>query len=58
MLVAPSDVRGMADALARLMDDEALRARLGAAGRVKVLADYELAASADRLVGIFRRRLV
>ena len=58
VLVAPSDVRGMADALARLMDDEALRARLGAAGRVKVLAEYELAASADRLVGIFRRRLV
>ena len=58
VLVAPSDVLGMADALARLMDDEALRVRLGAAGRVKVLAEYELAASADRLVGIFRRRLV
>jgi glycosyltransferase involved in cell wall biosynthesis len=57
LLVAPSDVAGMASAVAGLMDDPATRARLGAAGRVKVMAEYELAGSADRLMEIFRRRL-
>jgi glycosyltransferase involved in cell wall biosynthesis len=57
LLVAPSDVRGMAWAIARLMDDEALRETLGKAGRVKVGAEYALAGSADGLLEIFRRRL-
>jgi len=57
LLVPPSDVRGMAAALVRLMDDAALRSTLGAAGRVKVKAEYELGASADRLRDIFARRL-
>jgi colanic acid/amylovoran biosynthesis glycosyltransferase len=57
LLVAPSDVAGMAAAIGRLMDDEGLRERLGKAGRVKVEAEYALAGSADRLMEIFRRRL-
>jgi colanic acid/amylovoran biosynthesis glycosyltransferase len=57
LLVAPSDVLGMAGALMRLMDDGDLRAGLGAAGRRKVMAEYRLAESADRLLDIFRRRL-
>lgn len=37
LLVAPRDVRGMADALKRLQADPELRARLGAAGRETAL---------------------
>ena len=57
LLVPPSDVQGMAAAMARLMDDGGLRERMGKAGRVKVQAEYELSASADRLLDIFQRRL-
>jgi colanic acid/amylovoran biosynthesis glycosyltransferase len=57
LLVAPSDIEGMAGALARLMDDPALREWLGKAGRVRVQQSYELSSSADRLAAVFRRRL-
>lgn len=57
LLVPPSDVHGMAAALARLMDDADLRSTLSLAGRRRVQAEYELSASADRLHDIFSRRL-
>lgn len=57
LLVAPSDHEGMAAALARLMDDPALRESIGKAGRQRVLKKYEISASADRLSDIFHRRL-
>jgi glycosyltransferase involved in cell wall biosynthesis len=57
LLVPPSDVAGMAAAIARLIDDAPLRERLGKAGRIKVEAEYALSASADRLLDIFTRRL-
>jgi colanic acid/amylovoran biosynthesis glycosyltransferase len=56
LLVAPSDVEGMAAALARLMDDPELRNSLGKAGRVRVQECYELGKSADRLAAVFRGR--
>jgi glycosyltransferase involved in cell wall biosynthesis len=57
VLVSPSDAEGLAAALERLLDDPALRARLGAAAREHVLERWRLDASVDRLAEIFRRRL-
>lgn len=57
LLVAPSDDVGLAGALASLMDDPALRRRLGAAGRQRVLDRYDLQRNTERLAEIFRRRL-
>ena len=57
LLVAPSDIEGLACTLERLMDDPALRESLGKAGRVRVQQSYDLAKSADRLAEVFRRRL-
>lgn len=57
LLVAPSDVDGLVDALAQLMDDEELRARLGKAGRARVLAEYDLRENVQRLAAIFAERV-
>lgn len=57
LLVTPSDAEELAAALAALIDDPALRLRLGRAGRRRVLDDYNLAANVERLAEIFRTRL-
>jgi glycosyltransferase involved in cell wall biosynthesis len=57
LLVAPSDVDGLVAAIERLMDDPALARRLAEAGRIKVLAEYELNGSIARLADVFERRL-
>lgn len=57
LLVDASDARALALAVERLMDDPALRRRLAASGRERVLADYALSANTARLAAIFRRRL-
>ncbi len=57
LLVAPSDIRGLAAALARLMDEAMLRESLGKAGRLRVQQCYEISKSADRLADIFHHRL-
>jgi glycosyltransferase involved in cell wall biosynthesis len=44
LIVPPGDASALADALARLAGDAALRTRLGAAARAKVLAGYTEAA--------------
>ncbi|HMB67855.1 MAG TPA: glycosyltransferase [bacterium] len=49
LLVPPRDAAALADALERLARDPELRARLGAAGRAKVEAEFDLAANVDRL---------
>ena len=53
LLVAPSDVNGLADAIERLMDDPSLRTRLGAAGREKVLREYDLRRNVASLADFF-----
>jgi glycosyltransferase involved in cell wall biosynthesis len=57
ILVAPSDVDELAGAIASLMDDAALRRRLGEAGRRRVMEKYDLARNTERLAEIFRRRV-
>jgi colanic acid/amylovoran biosynthesis glycosyltransferase len=56
-LVAPSDEEGLASAIATLMDDGALRRRLGQAGRRRVIESYHLKRNTEQLARIYRRRL-
>ena len=58
LLVAPSDVEGLAAAMARLMDDPALCARISVAGRQQVVAHYHLGANADHLAKLFEGLVV
>jgi colanic acid/amylovoran biosynthesis glycosyltransferase len=57
LLVPASDEKGLAGAIARLMDDPELRLRLGRASRTHVLEDYNLPRNIEALGAIFRRRL-
>ena len=54
LIVPPRDVPALGAALARLRDDAALRARLGAAGRTRALADFGLDRMLDRMETVFR----
>ncbi len=49
LLVPPGDPRALADAIARLHDDPALRARLGEAARARVEHDFDLRRNAASL---------
>lgn len=57
LLVPPNDAMSLAGALAQLLADESLRARLGKAGRAKVVAEYEIHKNTHQLMDIFRARL-
>jgi colanic acid/amylovoran biosynthesis glycosyltransferase len=54
LLVAPDDVPALTEALRRLVDDAALRARLGRAGRRRVLEEFVPDPNAARLVTLLR----
>ncbi len=54
LLVPPGDVPALAAALAGLVDDAALRGRLAQAGHALFLARLDAAATAERMLGIFR----
>ena len=57
LLVTAADDEGLAAALARLMDDDALRARLGRVAREQVAASYDLRHNVARLVEVFAARV-
>jgi glycosyltransferase involved in cell wall biosynthesis len=57
LLVPPADIGALADSLARLRDDPALRRRVGAAGRARVIDKYNLRPSVARLGEVFQERL-
>ena len=57
LLVPASDAAALADALGRLIRDPQLVGRLGTAGRLKVLEDFELERNTRALAGVFSRRL-
>jgi colanic acid/amylovoran biosynthesis glycosyltransferase len=54
LLVPPRDPRAVADALGRLLDDAPLRQQLGAAGREKVVREFDSHTNAAELVSRFR----
>ena len=54
LLVPPSDVDALASALRRLLDDPALRRRLGDAARTRARRDYAIATMADRYERLYR----
>jgi len=57
LLVAPSDLDGLTDALATLMDDPALRDRISKSGRQRILEYYDLRRNVEQLAVIFSERL-
>ena len=57
LLVTPGDVPALAAALARVLDDHALRARLAAAALTEVRARYAWPAVARQIVGVYARVL-
>lgn len=54
VLVAPADVDALAAAVERIVDDPALRERLGSAGRTAALARFSPSSVADRYAQIYR----
>jgi glycosyltransferase involved in cell wall biosynthesis len=57
LLVAPADADGLADALRRLVTDAALRRRLGAAGRARAVAYFDLPAFHTAHLELYERIL-
>ena len=57
LLVAPSDLDGLVEALAKLMGDVNLRERIGKSGRARVLEQYDLRKNVEKLATIFDDRI-
>jgi len=57
LLVAPSDLDALVEALAALMDDPALRERLAGSGRARILAHYDLRRNVAELASHFADRV-
>jgi glycosyltransferase involved in cell wall biosynthesis len=53
LLVAPGDPQALASGIARLLNDRALAARLGAAARARQLAEYDLDGLMRRLEELY-----
>jgi len=57
LLVAPGDPQAMADAIGHALDDPQLRARMGAAGRDRVVQRYTWTAAARRTAEVYRHAI-
>lgn len=57
LLVTPSDLGGLVDALARMMDDQELRDRIAKSGRMRALDRHDLRRNSEELAGIFAEML-
>ncbi len=57
LLVAPGDVAALADALRTLIDDAALRERMGQAARARVLERFSVDAMVDGNLAVYRELL-
>jgi colanic acid/amylovoran biosynthesis glycosyltransferase len=57
LLVAPSDLDALVEALAKLMDDEALRERFSRSGRKRILQHYYLHQNVKELARHFAERV-
>jgi len=57
LLVPPGDAQALAAAIGRVLDDPELGARLGAAGRERVVARFTWRAAADRTADVYRRAI-
>ncbi len=57
LLIAPGDVPALTAALARLLDDAALRRRLGEAGRARILEQFSVDAMVEGNLALYRRLL-
>jgi glycosyltransferase involved in cell wall biosynthesis len=54
LTVPPGDATALAEAIDRLLADPALRARMGEAGRARVVADFDATREARRLLALLR----
>ncbi|SFI48478.1 glycosyltransferase [Albimonas pacifica] len=54
LTVAPGDAAGLAEAMDRLLGDPALRARMGEAGRARVVAEFDVARETAWLAALIR----
>jgi colanic acid/amylovoran biosynthesis glycosyltransferase len=54
VLVAPANALELADKLQQLIEDPELRKQLGAAGRVRVINDYDLKKNSQVLGDLFK----
>ncbi len=57
LLIAPGDVAALAAAMNRLLDDAALRTRMGEAGRALVLDEFSVEAMCEGNLAIYRKVL-
>jgi glycosyltransferase involved in cell wall biosynthesis len=55
LLVPPGDAGALADALTALLGDPERAARMGEAGRERVLREFSAAAMAERVLGLYER---
>ena len=57
LLIAPGDIAALAAAMNRLLDDAALRTRMGEAGRALVLDEFSVEAMCEGNLAIYRKVL-
>jgi glycosyltransferase involved in cell wall biosynthesis len=57
LLVPPGDPQALAGAITTLLDDPDERARLGAAGRQRVVENFTWRAAAQRTAEVYRRAI-